>query len=113
MTAMASMALKWVLLMGTTYMWNAITGQSVQPVQPSQSYGSVSPGSNKHCILQQKVYNGDSSKYPQWLVRDNTDFGHWVSFHGKIIGRDRIGLTSIFYVVENGMERVGKGPWLG
>jgi WD40 repeat protein len=81
---------------GTTQMWNAITGQSVQPVQPSQSSGSVSPGSNKHCILQQKVYDGDSSKYPRWLVRDNTDFGHWVSFHGKIIRRDRIGLTSIF-----------------
>jgi len=81
---------------GTTHMWNAITGQSVQPVQPSQSSGSVSPGNNKHCILQQKVYDEDSSKYPLWLVRDNTDFGHWVSFHGKIIRRDRIGLTSIF-----------------
>jgi WD40 repeat protein len=85
---------------GTIHTWNATSGKPINAPKSS----SMSPLVNSKPLAFSKEHGWCHEESDEALLRwypvDNPDFGHWTYIDGKLIRRDKTGLTTIMDMSE-------------
>jgi WD40 repeat protein len=87
---------------GATHTWKATNGKSIDTHKSSAVHLNLSD-SKEHVAFNAEHgwFCKDIDKAPlQWFPMDNPDFGYWAYMDGRLIRRDRAGLTTIMDVGE-------------
>jgi WD40 repeat protein len=85
---------------GTTHTWHATNGN---PVNTPESSGiSVSDNNMTLAFNMERGWCSEEidNALLQWFPVNNADFGYWAYIDGKLVKRDKTGLTTIMDVRE-------------